>query len=182
MFFTELFSVGSGRHQLSFFMCSWVCLGIGWWHCHTLQTATISLCECVFSRDCTRSTNNWSSRGNRSKPFSICKCTSQEQVRLGHRDGVCKRVCVYVWVGVGVLAHDCWKQDKCDTSCLFRELQICDGDNFQPPHKRISSSQIVYNLSGINVENYLVATANDFIRNRWAPSVSLIQHMSVSHF
>ncbi|KAG7227448.1 hypothetical protein INR49_005262 [Caranx melampygus] len=73
--------------------------------------------------DCTRSTNNWSSRGNRSKPFSICKCTSQEQ--------------------------------------------ICDGDNFQPPHKRISSSQIVYNLSGINVENYLVATANDFIRNRY---------------
>uniref|UniRef100_A0A8D3CBX5 ATP binding cassette subfamily A member 12 n=1 Tax=Scophthalmus maximus TaxID=52904 RepID=A0A8D3CBX5_SCOMX len=44
---------------------------------------------------------------------------------------------------------------------------ICDGDNYQPPHKKIPSSQIVYNLSGINVENYLVATANDFIRNRY---------------
>ncbi|XP_023284363.1 ATP-binding cassette sub-family A member 12 [Seriola lalandi dorsalis] len=72
---------------------------------------------------CTRNTNNWSSRGNSSKPFSICKCTRQEQV--------------------------------------------CDEDNFQPPHKRIPSSQIVYNLSGINVENYLVTTANDFIRNRY---------------
>ncbi|XP_071316090.1 ATP-binding cassette sub-family A member 13 [Trachinotus anak] len=73
--------------------------------------------------DCTRNTNHWSSRGNSSKPFSICKCTSQEQV--------------------------------------------CDADNFQPPHKKAPSSQIVYNLSGINVENYLVATANDFIRNRY---------------
>ncbi|KAM6934409.1 glucosylceramide transporter ABCA12 [Xenentodon cancila] len=72
---------------------------------------------------CTRSTNKWSSRGNGSKPFSVCKCTRQEQ--------------------------------------------ICNGDNFQPPHKKIASSQIVYNLSGINVENYLVATANDFIRNRY---------------
>uniref|UniRef100_A0A8D3AAC7 ATP binding cassette subfamily A member 12 n=1 Tax=Scophthalmus maximus TaxID=52904 RepID=A0A8D3AAC7_SCOMX len=72
---------------------------------------------------CTRNTNNWGSRGNGSKGFSICKCTRQEQ--------------------------------------------ICDGDNYQPPHKKIPSSQIVYNLSGINVENYLVATANDFIRNRY---------------
>ncbi|XP_044072836.1 LOW QUALITY PROTEIN: glucosylceramide transporter ABCA12 [Siniperca chuatsi] len=50
--------------------------------------------------------------------------------------------------------------------CTHKE-QICDGDNFQPPHKKIPSSQIVYNLSGINVENYLVATANNFIRNRY---------------
>uniref|UniRef100_A0A1A8PUY7 ATP-binding cassette, sub-family A (ABC1), member 12 n=3 Tax=Nothobranchius TaxID=28779 RepID=A0A1A8PUY7_9TELE len=50
--------------------------------------------------------------------------------------------------------------------CTQKE-QICSKDNFQPPHKKIPSSQIVYNLSGINVENYLVATANDFIRNRY---------------
>ncbi|XP_049449720.1 glucosylceramide transporter ABCA12 isoform X5 [Epinephelus fuscoguttatus] len=72
---------------------------------------------------CTRSTNNWSSRGNSSKPFNVCKCTHQEQ--------------------------------------------ICDANNFQPPHKKISSSQIMYNLSGIDVEKYLVATTNDFIRNRY---------------
>ncbi|XP_029967304.1 ATP-binding cassette sub-family A member 12 isoform X4 [Salarias fasciatus] len=50
--------------------------------------------------------------------------------------------------------------------CPHRE-QICDADNFQPPHRSIPSSQVVYNLSGINVETYLVATANDFIRNRY---------------
>lgn len=48
-----------------------------------------------------------------------------------------------------------------------RQEQVCNGDDFQPPHKKIPSSQIVYNLSGINVENYLVVTANDFIRNRY---------------
>lgn len=49
---------------------------------------------------------------------------------------------------------------------VFAVLQICDKDSFQPPHKKIPSSQIVYNLSGIDEENYLVATANDYIRNR----------------
>nr|XP_040057060.1 ATP-binding cassette sub-family A member 12 [Gasterosteus aculeatus aculeatus] len=72
---------------------------------------------------CAESTNNWSSRGNSSKAFSVCKCSSQKQ--------------------------------------------ICDGDSYQPPHKKIPSSHTVYNLSGVNVENYLAATANDFIRNRY---------------
>lgn len=43
---------------------------------------------------------------------------------------------------------------------------MCDENNPQPPHKKIPSSQIVYNLTGVNVENYLIATANNFIRNR----------------
>ncbi|XP_041858132.1 ATP-binding cassette sub-family A member 12 isoform X2 [Melanotaenia boesemani] len=50
--------------------------------------------------------------------------------------------------------------------CTQQE-QICEKDSFQPPHKKIPSSQVVYNLTGINTENYLVATANDFIRNRY---------------
>ncbi|XP_059199203.1 glucosylceramide transporter ABCA12 [Centropristis striata] len=71
---------------------------------------------------CTRTTA-WSSGGNRSKAFSVCKCTRQEQ--------------------------------------------ICDGHSFSPPQKKIPSSQTVFDLSGVNVENYLVATANDFLRNRY---------------
>lgn len=39
--------------------------------------------------------------------------------------------------------------------------------DYVPPHKTIPSSQIVYNLTGLNVENYLVATANEYIRNRY---------------
>uniref|UniRef100_A0A3Q1H078 ABC transporter domain-containing protein n=1 Tax=Anabas testudineus TaxID=64144 RepID=A0A3Q1H078_ANATE len=72
---------------------------------------------------CKRSSDYWSSSGNSSKPFKICRCTRQEQV-------------------------------------------MCFGD-VPIPHKQIPSSQIVYNISGINVETYLIATANDFIRNRY---------------
>lgn len=60
-------------------------------------------------------------------------------------------------------------------------LQICYGDNFQPPHKKIPSSQIVYNLSGINVEKYLVATANEFIRNRWIQPVFTLDISNSTH-
>uniref|UniRef100_A0A8C4EHN3 ATP-binding cassette, sub-family A (ABC1), member 12 n=1 Tax=Dicentrarchus labrax TaxID=13489 RepID=A0A8C4EHN3_DICLA len=63
--------------------------------------------------------------------------------------------------------RDCLQKGKCNVFCLFHMLQVCDGGSFQPPHKTIPSSQIVYNLSGINVENYLMVTANDYIRNRY---------------
>uniref|UniRef100_A0A668A1F8 ATP binding cassette subfamily A member 12 n=1 Tax=Myripristis murdjan TaxID=586833 RepID=A0A668A1F8_9TELE len=50
------------------------------------------------------------------------------------------------------------------TMCL---LQVCYENSYQPPHKTSPSSQTVYNLSGIDVEYYLISTANDFIRNRY---------------
>lgn len=50
---------------------------------------------------------------------------------------------------------------------LFSPFQSCPASDHEPPHKRNPSSQIVYNLTGINTEDYLLATANDFIRNRW---------------
>uniref|UniRef100_A0AAQ6A434 ABC transporter domain-containing protein n=1 Tax=Amphiprion ocellaris TaxID=80972 RepID=A0AAQ6A434_AMPOC len=53
------------------------------------------------------------------------------------------------------------------SNTFLSTLQICDVNSYQPPHRSIPSSQIVYNLSGINVEKYLVSTANDFIRNRY---------------
>ncbi|KAL2081579.1 hypothetical protein ACEWY4_023432 [Coilia grayii] len=55
-----------------------------------------------------------------------------------------------------------FKSCKCSKS-----EQVCERDNYHPPHIRNPSSQIVYNLTGINVEDYLLATANDFIRNRY---------------
>ncbi|XP_062389786.1 uncharacterized protein abca12 isoform X5 [Sardina pilchardus] len=45
--------------------------------------------------------------------------------------------------------------------------QVCEHDNYRPPHIRNPSSQIVHNLTGLNVEDYLLASANDFIRNRY---------------
>uniref|UniRef100_A0A8C6M0S8 ATP binding cassette subfamily A member 12 n=1 Tax=Nothobranchius furzeri TaxID=105023 RepID=A0A8C6M0S8_NOTFU len=69
--------------------------------------------------------------------------------------------------GIDNACLDKFNDQSHDYIYLFSALQICNKDNFQPPHKKVPSSQIVYNLSGINVENYLVATANDFIRNRY---------------
>ncbi|XP_046700800.1 glucosylceramide transporter ABCA12-like [Silurus meridionalis] len=45
--------------------------------------------------------------------------------------------------------------------------QTCPKSGYEPPHKTNPSSQIVYNLSNIDVESYLVATANDFIQDRY---------------
>uniref|UniRef100_A0A674CBY5 ATP binding cassette subfamily A member 12 n=1 Tax=Salmo trutta TaxID=8032 RepID=A0A674CBY5_SALTR len=53
-------------------------------------------------------------------------------------------------------------------SCKCNKYQqVCQYNQYQPPHKMNPSSQIVYNLTGINVENYLLATANNYIRNRY---------------
>ncbi|KAI7808566.1 uncharacterized protein abca12 isoform X2 [Triplophysa rosa] len=48
-----------------------------------------------------------------------------------------------------------------------KQMQSCPASGYDPPHIRNPSSQIVYNLTGINIENYLLSTANDFIRNRY---------------
>uniref|UniRef100_A0A3P8T726 ATP-binding cassette, sub-family A (ABC1), member 12 n=1 Tax=Amphiprion percula TaxID=161767 RepID=A0A3P8T726_AMPPE len=45
-----------------------------------------------------------------------------------------------------------------ESNTFLSTLQICDVNSYQPPHRSIPSSQIVYNLSGINVEKYLVST------------------------
>ncbi|XP_043104736.1 uncharacterized protein abca12 isoform X2 [Puntigrus tetrazona] len=54
------------------------------------------------------------------------------------------------------------------TTCMCsNQVQSCPASNNEPPHKRNPSSQIVYNLTGISTEDYLLATANNFIRNRY---------------
>uniref|UniRef100_A0A669E9I1 ATP binding cassette subfamily A member 12 n=1 Tax=Oreochromis niloticus TaxID=8128 RepID=A0A669E9I1_ORENI len=60
--------------------------------------------------------------------------------------------------------------DKRDNLYLFifsLHCRFATKTTTSPPHTEIPSSQIVYDLNGINVENYLVSTANDFIRNRY---------------
>ncbi|XP_077071802.1 uncharacterized protein abca12 [Siphateles boraxobius] len=54
------------------------------------------------------------------------------------------------------------------TTCkCSNQVQSCPASGYQPPQSRNPSSQIVYNLTGINIEDYLLATANDFVRNRY---------------
>ncbi|XP_069053189.1 uncharacterized protein abca12 isoform X2 [Lepisosteus oculatus] len=46
-------------------------------------------------------------------------------------------------------------------------VQTCPRFNFEPPSKRNPSSQIVYNLTNVNIEKYLLLTANNFIQDRY---------------
>nr|XP_012612232.2 ATP-binding cassette sub-family A member 12 [Microcebus murinus] len=46
-------------------------------------------------------------------------------------------------------------------------IQECPKFNYSPPHRRTYSSQIIYNLTGHRVENYLISTANEFVQKRY---------------
>ncbi|XP_040609313.1 ATP-binding cassette sub-family A member 12 isoform X1 [Mesocricetus auratus] len=46
-------------------------------------------------------------------------------------------------------------------------VQECPKFNYSPPHRRIYSSQVIYNLTGNHMENYLISTANHFVQKRY---------------
>uniref|UniRef100_A0A8C0QKP8 ATP binding cassette subfamily A member 12 n=1 Tax=Chelonoidis abingdonii TaxID=106734 RepID=A0A8C0QKP8_CHEAB len=46
-------------------------------------------------------------------------------------------------------------------------FQTCPKIDFSPPHKRTFSSRMIYNLTGHDVEMYLLATAKDFLQKRY---------------
>uniref|UniRef100_A0A8C5KJ17 ATP-binding cassette, sub-family A member 12 n=1 Tax=Jaculus jaculus TaxID=51337 RepID=A0A8C5KJ17_JACJA len=46
-------------------------------------------------------------------------------------------------------------------------VQECPKFNYSPPHRRTYSSQVIYNLSGHHIENYLISTANRFVQKRY---------------
>ncbi|KAK2904797.1 hypothetical protein Q8A67_006596 [Cirrhinus molitorella] len=79
-------------------------------------------------------------------------------------DSVCKErpaAGSETWISRGN-SSDTFTTCKCSN-----QAQSCPASSHEPPHIRNPSSQIVYNLTGINIENYLLATANGFIRNRY---------------
>ncbi|XP_061463687.1 glucosylceramide transporter ABCA12 isoform X2 [Rhineura floridana] len=45
--------------------------------------------------------------------------------------------------------------------------QTCPKPNFTPPHKRTFFSRTLYNLTGHDVETYLLVTAKDFVQKRY---------------
>ncbi|XP_026563516.1 ATP-binding cassette sub-family A member 12 isoform X2 [Pseudonaja textilis] len=45
--------------------------------------------------------------------------------------------------------------------------ETCPKLNFSPPHKRTFSSRTIYNLTGHDVETYLLVTARDFVQKRY---------------
>ncbi|RXM34161.1 ATP-binding cassette sub-family A member 12 [Acipenser ruthenus] len=65
------------------------------------------------------------------------------------------------WTSSGT-APASYKPCNCNTT-----VQVCPRDDYVPPHKKVPSLQTVYNVSQLNVENYLLSTANSFIQNRY---------------
>ncbi|XP_064371423.1 glucosylceramide transporter ABCA12 isoform X2 [Dromaius novaehollandiae] len=46
-------------------------------------------------------------------------------------------------------------------------IQTCPPMNYSPPHRRTFSTRTLYNLTGHNVETYLLATTKDFLQKRY---------------
>ncbi|XP_008589246.1 PREDICTED: ATP-binding cassette sub-family A member 12 [Galeopterus variegatus] len=46
-------------------------------------------------------------------------------------------------------------------------IQECPKFNYSPPHRRTYSNQVIYNLTGHRMENYLISTANEFVQKRY---------------
>ncbi|XP_062459511.1 glucosylceramide transporter ABCA12 [Pezoporus occidentalis] len=45
--------------------------------------------------------------------------------------------------------------------------QTCPQTNYTPPHRRTFSTRTLYNLTGHNVETYILATTKDFLQKRY---------------
>ncbi|XP_027591452.2 ATP-binding cassette sub-family A member 12 [Pipra filicauda] len=46
-------------------------------------------------------------------------------------------------------------------------IQTCPQMNYTPPHRRTFSTRTLYNLTGHNVETYILATTKDFLQKRY---------------
>ncbi|XP_061858379.1 glucosylceramide transporter ABCA12 [Colius striatus] len=46
-------------------------------------------------------------------------------------------------------------------------IQMCPQTNYTPPHRRTFSTRTLYNLTGQNVETYILATTKDFLQKRY---------------
>uniref|UniRef100_A0A8C6RXP1 ATP-binding cassette, sub-family A member 12 n=1 Tax=Nannospalax galili TaxID=1026970 RepID=A0A8C6RXP1_NANGA len=54
-----------------------------------------------------------------------------------------------------------------DVCSCSNNIQDCHNINYSPPHRRTYSSQVIYNLTGTHMENYLISTANHFVQKRY---------------
>ncbi|KAM7049562.1 glucosylceramide transporter ABCA12 [Acridotheres tristis] len=46
-------------------------------------------------------------------------------------------------------------------------IQTCPQTNYTPPHRRTFSTRTLYNVTGHNVETYILATTKDFLQKRY---------------
>uniref|UniRef100_A0A663M225 ATP binding cassette subfamily A member 12 n=2 Tax=Neoaves TaxID=3078114 RepID=A0A663M225_ATHCN len=53
------------------------------------------------------------------------------------------------------------------TDALVASMLTCPQTNYTPPHRRTFSTRTLYNLTGHNVETYILATTKDFLQKRY---------------
>uniref|UniRef100_A0A663FCF6 ATP binding cassette subfamily A member 12 n=1 Tax=Aquila chrysaetos chrysaetos TaxID=223781 RepID=A0A663FCF6_AQUCH len=53
------------------------------------------------------------------------------------------------------------------TDALVTSMLTCPQMNYTPPHRRTFSTRTLYNLTGHNVETYVLATTKDFLQKRY---------------
>uniref|UniRef100_A0A8C0BF07 ATP binding cassette subfamily A member 12 n=1 Tax=Buteo japonicus TaxID=224669 RepID=A0A8C0BF07_9AVES len=53
------------------------------------------------------------------------------------------------------------------TDALVTSMLTCPQTNYTPPHRRTFSTRTLYNLTGHNVETYILATTKDFLQKRY---------------
>ncbi|XP_064420092.1 glucosylceramide transporter ABCA12 [Latimeria chalumnae] len=64
----------------------------------------------------------------------------------------------------------------------FEGQAACPANEFSLPHKKSYSSQVIYNATGYNMENYLLSTTHEFLRKRygaWSFSMPLTKDLKV---
>uniref|UniRef100_A0A8C3RF33 ATP binding cassette subfamily A member 12 n=1 Tax=Cyanoderma ruficeps TaxID=181631 RepID=A0A8C3RF33_9PASS len=62
--------------------------------------------------------------------------------------------------------NTCMNERKLQWFCFFSP-QTCPQTNYTPPHRRTFSTRTLYNLTGQNVETYILATTKDFLQKRY---------------
>uniref|UniRef100_A0A8C3JIC3 ATP binding cassette subfamily A member 12 n=1 Tax=Calidris pygmaea TaxID=425635 RepID=A0A8C3JIC3_9CHAR len=53
------------------------------------------------------------------------------------------------------------------TDALVASMLTCPQTNYTPPHRRTFSTRTLYNITGHNVETYILATTKDFLQKRY---------------
>ncbi|KFP57270.1 ATP-binding cassette sub-family A member 12, partial [Cathartes aura] len=103
--------------------------------------------------------------------------TSDQADFFGTRCGHCWAECLYMHMGTRqILPQGCYNftvQFEGELSSLqccspvFSFFPTCPQTNYTPPHRRTFSMRTLYNLTGHDVETYILATAKDFLQKRY---------------
>lgn len=65
--------------------------------------------------------------------------------------------------------------------CSLVSSQTCPQKNYTPPHRRTFSTRMLYNVTGHNVETYILATTKDFLQKRYGMQLQSFSLLRYEH-